>query len=128
MFFSRKEMFFSRKEMFLSRKERFFSRKKLAFSCYELLLPLHELLTLFRPKSIVEHTITYSFYLKKEYALNQGRATVQHSSRGEKIYCKENTYLYLARLPLLFLYLLLGEKNLFPPIPCSISAFVQAID
>ena len=30
---------------------------------------------------------------------------------------KENTYPYLARLPLWFLYLLLGEKTLFPPSP-----------
>ena len=41
---------------------------------------------------------------------------------------REINYPYLAILPLLFLYLLLGEKTLLPPLPRSISAFVQAID
>ena len=41
---------------------------------------------------------------------------------------REINYPYLAILPLLFLYLLLGEKTLLPPLPRSISAFVQVID
>ena len=42
---------------------------------------------------------------------------------------KENTYLYLQDVPLLYLYILLTEKTFPPPpVPRSISAFVQAID